>query len=42
MAVYSLDGTAWLTVAIGDEMIDYTTRPAYGEMLDCSSQGNQG
>lgn len=42
MAVYSLDVKARLTVAVGDEMIDYTARSTYGDMWDSSSQGNHG
>ncbi len=42
MAVHSLDGKARLTVAVGDEMIDYTARSTYGDMWDFSSQGNHG
>lgn len=42
IAVYSLDGKARLTVAVGDEMTDYTARSTYGDMWNFSSQGNHG
>jgi len=42
IGVYSLDVKARLTVAVGDEMIDYTACSTYGDMWDSSSQGNHG